>query len=564
MLRRGAFVRSGLRWGALGLVTLTALTALTVNDADARSRRKTHHRPAAAQSRYEPPYASIVVDANSGQVMQATNADAIRHPASLTKIMTLYLLFERLEQGKTTLSSEIPISPHAAAQAPSKLGLRPGDSIRVEHAIRAIVTRSANDIAVAVGEYLGGDEPSFGRMMTAKARALGMNNTVYRNASGLPNDEQVTTARDQALLGRAIQDRFPEYYKFFSTRSFAFRGNTIRSHNHLLGRIEGVDGIKTGYIRASGFNIVTSARRGGRHVIAVVFGGSTARARDARVAGLIENNINVASVRRTAPMIAEAKRPNEIAKAEPKIEPQVEAKRDLPLPTPAPQREQVVASTAPVVAEPLATPAQALPREQLAAVAAAAAEAPSIGSTDPIKPNAVKTVTVQAGNMRTAALTPAPVDSRKLSPAPAGTTASVTTVNTVKGDAPLPPPGARPGILGVLPANSANGPKVASAGADVPMPTAAAREASVKARPAGGWMIQVGAFDEEKDAKQRLDVCQSKIKDVLAKADPFTEKVSKGEKSLYRARFAGLDKEQAEHACKQLKRGDIPCMLLKN
>lgn len=559
MLRRGAFVRSGLRWGALSLITLTALTAFSANDADARGRRKAHHRAAAAHSSYEPPYSSIVVDANSGQVMQATNADAIRHPASLTKIMTLYLLFERLDQGKTKLSSEIPISAHAAAQAPSKLGLKPGDSIRVENAIRAIVTRSANDIAVAVGEYLAGGEASFGRMMTAKARALGMTNTTYRNASGLPNDEQVTTARDQAMLGRAIQDRFPEYYKYFATRSFDFRGNTIRSHNHLLGRIEGVDGIKTGYIRASGFNIVTSARRGGRHVIAVVFGGSSARARDARVVGLIENNINVASTKRTAPVIAEsADRAKEIkeVKAEPK--------RDTPMPVPAPQREpvreQVVATAAPV-AEPLATPAKELPREQLAAVAAAAAEPPSIGSTDPIKPNAVKTVTVHSANMRTASLSPMPSDSRKLAPAPAGTTASVTTVNTVKGDVPQPPPGSRPGILGVLPANGA---KVASAGGDVPMPAAAASEAAAKARPAGGWMIQVGAFDDEKDAKQRLDTCQSKVKDVLAKADPFTEKVSKGEKALYRARFAGLDKEQAERACKQLKHGDIPCMLLKN
>ncbi|MCK9918637.1 D-alanyl-D-alanine carboxypeptidase [Microbacteriaceae bacterium K1510] len=558
MLRRGAFVRSGLRWGALSLIAFTTLTAFSTNDADARSRRRAHHRAAAAHSSYEPPYSSIVVDANSGQVMQSTNADAIRHPASLTKIMTLYLLFERLDQGKTKLSSEIPISAHAASQAPSKLGLKPGDSIRVENAIRAIVTRSANDIAVAVGEYLGGDEPSFGRMMTAKARVLGMTNTTYRNASGLPNDEQVTTARDQALLGRAIQDRYPEYYKYFSTRNFDFRGNTIRSHNHLLGRIEGVDGIKTGYIRASGFNIVTSARRAGRHVIAVVFGGSTARARDARVVGLIENNINVASVKRTAPVIAEAAdRAREIKEAK------VEAKRDTPMPTPAPQREPVreqVASAAPV-AEPLATPTKELPREQLAAVAAAALEPPSVGSTDPIKPNSVKTVTVHSANMRTASLSPMPSDSRKLAPTPAGTTASVTTVNTVKGDVPPPPPGARPGILGVLPVSGA---KVASAGGDVPMPAAAASEASAKARPVGGWMIQVGAFDDEKDAKQRLDTCQSKVKDVLAKADPFTEKVSKGEKALYRARFAGLDKDQAERACKQLKHGDIPCMLLKN
>lgn len=557
MSRRGAFVRCGLRWGVLGLATLTALTAISSSEADARGRRKAHR--AAAQSSYQPAYASIVVDVNSGQVLQASNADAIRHPASLTKIMTLYLLFERLEQGKIKLSSDIPISAHAASQAPSKLGLKPGESIRVESAIRAVVTKSANDIAVAVGEALAGDEPSFGRMMTAKARALGMNQTVYRNASGLPNDEQVTTARDQALLGRAIQDRFPQYYHYFATRSFEFHGKAMRNHNHLLGRIAGVDGIKTGYIRASGFNIVTSARRSGRHVVAVVFGGRTASARDARVVGLIENNINIASVKRTAPVIAEASdRAKEVKEAK------VEPRRDVPVPAPAPQREgpQVVAAPATeVVREPLAVAVAApeLPREQLAAVAAAAIEPPSVGSTEPIKPNPVRTVTVQPGTMRTASLTPMPADSRKLTPAPAGTTASVTTVATVKGEAPPPPPGARPGVLGVLPAKGA---KVASAGPNVPVPASAATE---PAKPrTGGWMIQVGAFDDEKDAKQRLDTCQGKVKDVLAKADPFTEKVSKGEKALYRARFAGLDKGQAENACKQLKRGDIPCMLLKN
>ncbi len=175
------------------------------------------------------------------------------------------------------------MSAHAAAQAPSKLGLKPGDSIRVETAIKAIVTKSANDVAVVIGEALGGDEPSFARMMTAKAHALGMTHTTYHNASGLPDDAQVTTARDQAILGRALQDRFPQYYHYFSTRAFDFRGRTVRGHNHLLGNVAGVDGIKTGYIRDSGFNIVTSVHRGNRYIVAVVFGGRTARARDARV-----------------------------------------------------------------------------------------------------------------------------------------------------------------------------------------------------------------------------------------------------------------------------------------
>lgn len=536
MSRGGAFVRFGRRWGALGLVALVvvAANAATSTDADARSRR--HRQRPAAHNSYQPPQASIVVDANSGAVMQATNADVARHPASLTKIMTLYLLFEQLEQGKIKLTTELPVSAHAAAQAPSKLGLKPGETIRVETAIRAIVTKSANDVAVIVAEALGGDEASFGRMMTAKARALGMMRTTYRNASGLPNDEQITTARDQAILGRAIQDRFPQYYHYFSTRTFAFHGRTMRNHNRLLGRVSGVDGIKTGYIRDSGFNIVTSVRRGNRHIIAVVFGGRTASARDAKVASLIDNNINIAAVKRTAPPIVEG-----VALAA-KTKEHQEAKADVsaPIPLPAPAREPA--------------------REQIAA-ASPAAEEPAVGSTAPIKPNPVKTFTVRPGTMQTASLSPLPADNRKLAPAPAGTTASVTTVATVKGDAPPlpPPPGAKPGVLGVLPAASVKNTKVASASANVPLP-----EAEPAAKRSGGWMIQVGAFDAEKDAKQRLNICQSKVKDVLAKADPFTEKVSKGEKALYRARFAGLDKEQAENACKSLKRSDIPCMLLRN
>src|SRR6185312_10318459 len=200
---------------------------------------------------------------------------------------------------------EMPVSARAAIQAPSKLGLKPGSAIRVEPAIRAIVTKSANDVAVIVAEAIGGDEAAFARMMTAKARALGMNQTTYRNASGLPDDQQITTARDQAVLGRAIQDRFPNYYHYFATRTFEYRGHAIRNHNHLLGAVDGMDGIKTGYIHDSGFNIVTSVRRANRHLVAVVFGGRSAQARDARVRSLLENNINIAAIKRTAPPVVE-------------------------------------------------------------------------------------------------------------------------------------------------------------------------------------------------------------------------------------------------------------------
>ena len=523
MLRAGARVHCGFRWGALAMATLLAVAAIA-SDAEARGRRHRHRAAATAES-YQPSYSSIVMDANSGAVMQATDADSPRHPASLTKIMTLYLLFERLEAGKIKLTTEMPASPHAAAQAPSKLGLKPGETIRVETAIRAIVTKSANDVAVIVSEALGGDESSFAKLMTAKAHALGMKHTTYRNASGLPEDQQITTARDQAILGRAIQDRFPNYYRYFSTRTFDFRGKEMRNHNHLLGSVEGVDGIKTGYIHDSGFNIVTSVRRNNRHIVAVVFGGRTANARDARVRSLIDNNVNVAATKRTAPPIVEDWETADAGTKDGK------------------GKEQTAAAALPQATPPVNS----------------APDAPTPGSTDPIKPNAVKTVTVHPGAMRTASLSPLPSDSRKLTPAPAiANAASVTTVATIKSEAPLPPPppGARPGVIGVLPAN-----KVASADESVPV-TAAAQEPA-KAR-SGGWMIQVGAFPEEKEAKERLSTCQSKAKDQLGKADPFTERVAKGEKSLYRARFAGLDKNQAEAACKNLKRSEIPCMLLKN
>jgi len=535
MSRAGVRIKCGLRWGAFALASLLAVAAIADN-AEARGHRHGHRVTAAAKS-YEPSYSSIVMDANSGAVMQATDADSPRHPASLTKIMTLYLLFERLEAGKIKLTTEMPVSAHAAAQAPSKLGLKPGETIRVETAIRAIVTKSANDVAVIVSEALAGDEPSFAKLMTAKARALGMKHTTYRNASGLPEDQQITTARDQAILGRAIQDRFPNYYRYFSTRTFDFRGNSMRNHNHLLGSVEGVDGIKTGYIHDSGFNIVTSVRRAGRHIVAVVFGGHTANARDARVRSLIDNNINIAAAKRTVPPIVEG---SEIATAAAKES--KEAAKE-------------------VVKEVAAEAARDASQQKLAAVPAAyaAPDAPTPGSTDPIKPNAVKTFTVHPGTMRTASLSPLPSDSRKLVPAPAtANAASVTNITTVKSEAPAlpPPPGAKPGVLGVLPA------RLASAGDSMPIP-ATAPEPAARAR-SGGWMIQVGAFPEEKEAKQRLTAAQSKAQEQLGRADPFTERVAKGDKALYRARFAGLDKEQAETACKHLKRSEIPCMLLKN
>jgi D-alanyl-D-alanine carboxypeptidase len=234
------------------------------------------------------PSAAIVIDAKTGKVLYASNADEKRYPASLTKMMTLYLLFEALEAGKTSLDSRITISAHAADQAPSKLGLKPGETISVRDAILSLVTKSANDIAVAIAEHVGGTEKAFAARMTKRAHDLGMVHTTFRNANGLPNSGQMTTARDLSILARALREHYPQYYSYFSTPSFVWRGRRIANHDMLLGRVKGVNGIKTGYTRASGFNLVTSLDRDNRRVIGVVLGGTTAKIRDNRMVALLE------------------------------------------------------------------------------------------------------------------------------------------------------------------------------------------------------------------------------------------------------------------------------------
>jgi D-alanyl-D-alanine carboxypeptidase len=233
-------------------------------------------------------YAAIVMDARSNEVLLEDQADEARFPASLTKMMTLYMIFESLDRGDIAMNTRLVASRRASRQPPSRLGLRRGDSITVEQAINALVVQSANDVASMVAERLGGTEPRFAASMSARARELGMRDTRFANASGLPDTHHRTTARDMATLAQALWHDFPEYYSVFQTPSFSWRRGSGRNHNRLLGQVEGVDGIKTGYTRASGFNLASMAERNGRRVIVVVLGGETASARDAQVAYLIE------------------------------------------------------------------------------------------------------------------------------------------------------------------------------------------------------------------------------------------------------------------------------------
>ena len=241
-------------------------------------------QPAAAAQ-----YADLVLDAASGRILYATNSDVRVHPASLTKMMTLYMVFQAIEDGHLSMDQSIPISSHAASMPPSKLGLAVGQTIRVEDAVLSLVTKSANDIAVALAEAVAGSESEFGRRATALAQqTLDMPNTVFVNASGLPDSRQITTARDMVNLAIRLRAHFPQYYALFATRSFTYGGVTHANHNKLLGDYAGVDGIKTGYINASGFNLVASAERDGRRIYGVVFGGSTAQGRNARMVELLD------------------------------------------------------------------------------------------------------------------------------------------------------------------------------------------------------------------------------------------------------------------------------------
>lgn len=232
-------------------------------------------------------YAAIIINAYTGKVLFSRNADAKRYPASLAKIMTLYLLFDALEKGDVTLNTKLPVSRRAAGQAPSKLGLKAGETITVEQAIKALVVKSANDVATVVGEKLGGTEFKFSQMMTRKARDLGLTHTRFANASGLPNSKQYTTAREMVVLCRRLIDDFPQYYPYFLTSTFTWKGRTHKAHNEVLKRFPGADGIKTGYIRASGFNLATSVRRDGYHLIGVVFGGKSTKSRDAHMKDIL-------------------------------------------------------------------------------------------------------------------------------------------------------------------------------------------------------------------------------------------------------------------------------------
>jgi D-alanyl-D-alanine carboxypeptidase len=465
----------------------------------------------------------MIVDANTGKTMYAVDVDAPRHPASITKVMTLYMLFEQLERGTISLDTEFRVSSHAASQSPSKLGIRPGGTISVEDAIKAVVTKSANDIAVTIAENVGGSEEEFAERMTRKARQLGMTGTVYRNASGLPNPAQITTARDLTILARAIQERFPKYYRYFQTRSFAFNGQTIGNHNHLLGRVEGVDGIKTGFTNASGFNLMTSARLDGRHVIGIVLGGRSVASRDQQMTALIRANLPRAYAGAPSSSVladAGAERASE------------------------PARTKVADIETTATIRPGRMP-------EASAMRPAVAAAPGGSATTP---------TSLKWTNGAAPLPPAARAYASASPELAPDFPA----------APLPP-ASNQKIEARLPSAQAVPARV-----EAPREIAPVRQAKVEDEPeakresgkpaaVSGWVIQLAAATDESEARAILADARSRSGRALSEAKPFTEKVVRGGSTLYRARFSGFtEPDSAQEACRSLKSRGFACFATRS
>jgi D-alanyl-D-alanine carboxypeptidase len=549
---------------------MTVLATVTPAEAARKKKRVTG---------YSPPYAAMVIDAKSGRTLHAVNEDALRHPASITKVMTLYMLFEQMERGRFRMDSELRVSARAAARPPSKIGVRPGETIEVSDAIRALITKSANDVASVVAENIAGDEDTFAEQMTRRARSLGMSRTTFKNASGLPDSEQVTTARDLTILARAIQERFPRQFHLFQTRNFEYAGRNYRNHNKLLGRVEGVDGIKTGFTRASGFNLMTSAKADGRHIVSIVLGGRSGASRDNIMAGLVVAHLPRASTGPQRVMVAQAQEPE--TRPEPRAESRAEIRAERAQAAPVAERARV--AEAPAVQQAAAPQATAnavlAPRPQprpieiaairpMTASAAAAAFAPPTPTS----------TSAQAARWATSAPQPGATEAR---PNPANAQAAIQRAAPAAQPQPLRPPAAvasapqpvQPASPAqrIAPAATAFAPTPgpAARAPDSPRPPAnvqftssvakAPEQVETPARAASAWVIQIGATDDEGKAKGMLSNARGRSS-TLADARPFTETVERGGATLWRARFAGFDDQsEADKACRDLKRSGFSC-----
>jgi D-alanyl-D-alanine carboxypeptidase len=484
-------------------------------------------------------------------VLYESAADAARYPASVTKVMTLYVLFQELDAGNIKLSDKMTVSKHAAKAVPTKLGLKAGSKITVENAIKALVTLSANDMARVIAEHISGSESKFAERMTATARALGMSRTTYRNASGLPDSKQITTVRDQAILGVAIYQHFPSYYEYFQTKSFSYGKRTYGNHNRLLGE-RGVDGIKTGYTKASGFNLLTAARKDGHHIVVAAFGFDKSGSRDAKVRELVKK---YGTKGRSGGYLDVAM-----------------------IPVPGRKGATVqIASTDPVPVTPLPYPAWRLDQQVMVA---------SAPVTD-----------VEAEMVMTASVAPSPEARPADLPArvPTQATAAISSVAPTPRDRPLDvigawisdtlQLGAEPAPLGQTTPSAPLLPPVGIGDAGEPIDlmtsgaigegdvteVAAVTEqpmpapiAAAPAVPADAWIVQIGAAPTEAGASSLLSDAASGVS-ALGGMKSYVEKFEKNGQVFYRARFAGFaGRDDAKAMCSELKKVKMSCLAMQS
>ncbi len=456
-------------------------------------------------------FSALAVDARTGDILFASDADGLRHPASLTKMMTLYILFQELKAGRLTLDSRLSVSRYAAGRPPTKLGVGAGQTVRVEDAIKALITLSANDMAVAVGENIAGSESAFALRMTQTARSLGMSRTTFRNASGLPDSKQVTTARDMATLGLRVQRDFPQYYPYFRLTSFQFGKRTIRTHNRLLKRFEGTDGIKTGYIRASGFNLTTSARRGDKRIIGVVMGGRTGRARDNYMIAMLSKAFPQCAGGTTLAAAVEGTRPRPTA-SEVKVAEAAEPDKDAIAKRVKTQRK----GNAPDQSAESEGDTGGFDNEELAEQAQTAAKLP--GTT-------YATVNADQADLARASGEAANPDAAPQPASPASAEAS----------------------------------KPADLPFEVKTPGTASDGKAVIGPVDPTWNIQLGAYPTKKAAQDALYAVRKASPKLFANKPAFTVEVMKGDETQFRARMSGFTAKTAKRACKALTRKGVDC-----
>jgi len=519
--------------------------------------------------------AELVLDGKTGRVLFARNADAQRHPASLTKMMTLYMLFDALKKGQVTLNSPVYISPHAAMQKPTKLGLRAGDSLPVDFAIQAAVILSANDIAVAIAEALGGTESHFAELMTQRAHELGMRNTFYHNASGLPDDRQITTASDLGILARHLAYDFPQYFHYFSQPGFTFRGRIHMGHDNLLGRYPGADGIKTGYTNSSGFNLVSSVVRGNVNVIGIVMGGYSAHRRDAEMMRLLDWTF--AQINQQPQLVARAEVPWQNMAVASNASPVV-AGFQFHSTTTQPQPAQAYNSVMPKGEMDEDSAESQQDQDEIAKIIANAPPKPQVGAIEPMAQAPASPrgpAPSQAAAQHGPTPVPAPAQIAQNASRPPAPKPQQTAMLTAPAQANFPQAKAGalpPNIPKVVPTPRDNAVPLSVAALSMPLVTplprgtivgeqSAAKSAAADAAAIQhGWTIQIGAFGDVPTARAQLAAYAVRATDMLGHAEriivPYT---GNDGKTMFRARFGTFAEQEARSICMRLTQRGQAC-----